>query len=322
LIPKKLLDPAIREVAPLTTESEYHLKQDQEVILSGKTKIIPEHSLTDQKGNKCFFYSVKVPFTVAGTNEKAVLDITMDITEQKDADAERTKMVADIVQRNKDLEQFSYIISHNLRAPVANILGLVNILQTIGFDKEEEKNVIGYLSTSAQNLDNVIIDINHILDLQHEVNEKKESIQFASLLNEIKLSIINVINDGHVQINSDFSKVGEISAIKTYLYSIFYNLISNSIKYRRHDIAPIIDITSAVVNNKIQLIFKDNGLGIDLKRKRGEIFGLYKRFHDHVEGKGMGLFMVKTQVQTLGGTIAIASEVNQGTTFTMEFDVN
>jgi signal transduction histidine kinase len=103
------------------------------------------------------------------------------------------------------------------------------------------------------------------------------------------------------------------------MYSIFHNLITNSIKYRQPGIAPIIEITSTVHQGKIDLVFKDNGLGIDLKRKGTEVFGLYKRFHHHVEGKGMGLFMVKTHVETIGGTISIESEINKGTTFTISF---
>ncbi len=82
----------------------------------------------------------------------------------------------------------------------------------------------------------------------------------------------------------------------------------------------VIEITSHKINNKIGLSFRDNGLGIDLKKNSGEIFGLYKRFHNHVEGKGMGLFMVKTQVELMGGKIAVTSEVNKGSEFSIEFD--
>jgi signal transduction histidine kinase len=84
----------------------------------------------------------------------------------------------------------------------------------------------------------------------------------------------------------------------------------------------LIAIKSKVIANKVELEITDNGLGIDLKRKGKEVFGLYKRFHYHVEGKGMGLFMVKTQVEALGGTIKIESEVNKGTTFTISFPLS
>ena len=103
-------------------------------------------------------------------------------------------------------------------------------------------------------------------------------------------------------------------------YSIFYNLISNSVKYRRPKIGTIIEIKSHLVNNQIELTFSDNGMGIDLSRNGDQVFGLYKRFHTHIEGKGMGLFMVKTQVENLGGAISINSKPNEGTIFKIVFE--
>ena len=320
--PNELINKSANGTIPANNDTDQYQQEDCDVIVTGKSKIIPEVNFTDHNGNKHLFHIVKVPFTVAGTHERAVLGIILDITEQKQAETERTKMVADIVQRNNNLEQFSYIVSHNLRAPVANILGLTNVIETIGLDKDEENKVIGHISKAAKNLDTVIRDINYILELKHEVSEKKQRVQFSHLLDEIKSGIGSIIKEDHVSIISDFSATDEILTIKSYLHSIFYNLISNSIKYRQNDIAPVIEITSAILKNKIQLTFKDNGLGINMKRKGKEVFGLYKRFHDHVEGKGMGLFMVKTQVETLGGTITIASEVNKGTEFTIEFEIN
>ena len=238
------------------------------------------------------------------------------------AEAERTKMMADIVQRNKDLEQFSYIISHNLRAPVANISGVTELLQMPGIDKYDEKNFMRDLSLSVKKLDSVIMDLNYILQLKKKENKEPESVNFSELLKDIKLNLSDLIKDNDVLIISDFSIVDEIPALKSYLYSIFLNLITNSVKYRRPDVRPVVEITSTRSAGKIQLNFKDNGLGIDLGSRGDQVFGLYKRFHNHVEGKGMGLFMVKTQVESMGGKISIFSEVNKGTEFRIEFELN
>ena len=105
------------------------------------------------------------------------------------------------------------------------------------------------------------------------------------------------------------------------MYSIFYNLISNSIKYRQQQVPCLIEIKSRRVKDTIELVFTDNGMGIDLQKRGDQVFGLYKRFHTNIEGKGMGLFMVKTQVETLGGKISIQSEVNKGTEFKIEFEI-
>ena len=240
--------------------------------------------------------------------------------EKEKRETERTKMIGDIVQRNKDLEQFSYIVSHNLRAPVANILGLVDVIQNIGLNRQEEIKTTRYLAIAARNLDNVIMDINTILDLKHNVNEKKEIVVFEELLSQIKFSLDDAITYKMVQITSNFSAVKGMVTLKSYLYSIFYNLITNSIKYKQPGVKPVIDIYSSILKDKIRIVFKDNGLGIDLKKNGKYFFGLYKRFHNHIDGKGMGLYMVKAQVESLGGTITVSSEVNIGTEFRIEFD--
>jgi signal transduction histidine kinase len=147
-------------------------------------------------------------------------------------------------------------------------------------------------------------------------------VKFSELLADINVSIEHLLRNEDVKIICDFAEADEMFAIKSYLYSIFFNLISNSIKYRHSDRLPIIEITSFKNNTGIQLVYKDNGLGIDLNNKGDQVFGLYKRFHNHTEGKGMGLFMVKAQVETLGGQIRIESEVNKGTTFKIEFVIS
>lgn len=110
-----------------------------------------------------------------------------------------------------------------------------------------------------------------------------------------------------------------IQSIDTYLESILYNLIYNGIKYCRDDVKSTIQIHSYKKRNRVYIEVEDNGIGIDLDRFGKKIFGLYQRFHDHVNGKGIGLYLVKTQVEALQGKISIDSEVNRGTTFKLTF---
>ncbi len=259
---------------------------------------------------------------LSGTNENKLLASFVDITERKNNELERGKITADLLQRNKDLEQFTYIVSHNLRAPVANILGITDLLQSGGLDKKEEEMMIGDLSTSVTRLDTVIKDLNYILQLKRDVTENREVIKFSKLVDDIKASIADLIKNENAEITYNFHEADEMLTMKSYIYSVFFNLISNSIKYRQPNMRAVIDITSAKVGNNVILTFKDNGLGIDLKKKGDQVFGLYKRFHTHTEGKGMGLYMTKTQVEIIGGTISIASEVNKGTEFKIEFYSN
>lgn len=247
--------------------------------------------------------------------------LTENITERKTLESERQKILEEMMQRNRDLEQFTYIVSHNLRVPVANIIGICDYMQNTEMDSEEKEEMDNGLRVSAHKLDEIIKDLNIILQLKSEISEKKEVIRFTDLINNIKISFVNLIEKEEVTFLTDFSAVEEIKTIKSYLYSIFYNLISNSIKFRRQNINPIIEIKTELVEDKIEISYKDNGLGIDLEKKGDLVFGLYKRFHTHAEGKGMGLFMVKTQVETLGGSISIKSEIDTGTEFTIKFEI-
>jgi PAS domain S-box-containing protein len=240
-----------------------------------------------------------------------------DISERMEADLQREKMTLDITQRNRDLEQFTYIVSHNLRAPVANILGISNLLDIADLEEGHKREALIGITSSARRLDEVISDLNAILQEKQKITEQKQIVDFQSLVDDVHSSIENMINRESVIIKTDFREVQGIATIRSYLHSIFYNLITNSIKYRQVDIPLLVEVKSARVKDKIRLDFKDNGLGINLKTQGDKVFGLYKRFHPGTEGKGMGLFMVKTQVETLGGSISVKSEINGGTEFTI-----
>jgi PAS domain S-box-containing protein len=280
-----------------------------------------KHILSDRRMIKKDGSFIEVEANVKKIDDNNIMAIARDITERKAMEFERFKIINDLLQRNRDLEQFAYIVSHNLRAPVTNIIGITDYLQDTEMKPEERDEMNHGLRTSVSQLDTVIKDLNNILQMkQREISEKKEKVKFSKLLDDIKLSIATLLEEEKVVFITDFNEVDKIMTIKSYMHSIFYNLISNSIKYKQHDSAPIIEIKSKISEHKMELIFKDNGLGIDVDKKGDQIFGLYKRFHTHAEGKGMGLYMVKTQVETLGGKISIKSKINQGTEFRIVFE--
>jgi len=306
----------------------YFFADNRERILDALTDAVTGKTINyevpyhQSDGSNKWFY---VTYHPVWNHRKEVLGVIMsqtDITKRKNLELQERKITADLIQRNNDLEQFTYIVSHNLRGPVATILGISDVIKDETLDETEKKVFIDGLIGSVKKLDDVIMDLNNIIRSKNTVNDKKEKVDFRQLLVEVTAGIQNVTNGAPANIKSDFSEVESMVTLKSYMYSIFYNLISNSIKYRQHDVAPVIEIKSRKINDKIELLFKDNGLGIDLKKKGDQIFGLYKRFHmESAEGKGMGLFMVKTQVETLGGRISVESEVNVGTQFKIEFEL-
>ena len=165
-------------------------------------------------------------------NPIRILGIMQDVTKLKIAEIERTKMVKDLIQRNKDLEQFNYIVSHNLRAPVANIIGFADALNDSAYPASLQKEFLSQLSVSVSKLDQVIRDINGILVVRQKVNEVKELLSLSTIVNNIEISIQNLIQQYNVTIQTDFKEIDQILSIKSFMHSILYNLISNAIKYR------------------------------------------------------------------------------------------
>jgi PAS domain S-box-containing protein len=246
----------------------------------------------------------------------------VDITKEKLDEIFKDKLSSDVMQRNKNLEQFSYIVSHNLRSPVANIIGLTSVLHEDGLDARMKKEMLTGLFSSVNKLDDVIKDLNQILQIKKDVSEKSEWLLISSIVKDIETSLGKIVKDEDALILYDKIEHDRIFTIKSYLYSILYNLILNSLKYRRKDVQPIIEVTSKENEKQLEIKVKDNGLGIDMKKKGDQVFGLYKRFHSETaEGKGMGLFMVKTQVESIGGRISLTSVVNEGTEFTIKLEL-
>ncbi len=313
--PEKLIGQSIRSVIPKENSEEEFVNRDREIIRTGEIKILPDLLFTDSTGNKRIFHITKVPYTLAG-NEKAILGIGTEITHQKQAEAERMKMMADIVQRNKDLEQFSYIVSHSLRAPIANILGIADLVKNENLGDDELSFLFNGLTESVIKLDDVVMDLNEITQLSHTISEFKEEVNFSDLLTDVKSGIGNLISTYDVCINADFVEAPSFHIVHKYMHSIFHNLITNSIKNKKTGSAVVCNIRSKKNNNCLELFFKDNGTGLDLTKTGDQVFDLYKRYHLGTAGnKRMGLFMVKAQVEDLGGQISVTSEVNNGTEF-------
>lgn len=295
----------------------------QSVLSTGKSlKLAPNTVLISHNSKKEYSISDSCAPIIDKRNKMmgAVL-VFRDVTEQKREEALNAVITADLIQRNKDHEHFSSIISHDLRGPVANILSLTSVVNGKGLTKDEKAFIMNALTVSAERLNEVIVDLNTILNVGKQLSEKREQIRFSKLVSDIQFSISDILKKEKANFSVDFSIVDKTFAIKSYIYSIFYNLISNSIKYRRPDVPLDITIKSRLEDKKIILTFKDNGLGIDLDTIGHHMFKLYKRFHiNKAEGKGMGLYMVKMQVEKIGGTINVESKVNQGTQFTISLN--
>jgi signal transduction histidine kinase len=224
-----------------------------------------------------------------------------------------------LVSHNNELQQFSYTISHNLRGPVASMLGLIN-LHNLAETPQEGKQILGLLEQSTLSLETVIRDLNKIIDIRNDKFSIYEKVSLLQELDLIKNTLHPYITANEAQIESIFQEE-ELTSVKAYINSILYNLISNAIQYRAFDRNPRIQITSKLLGQHIQIEVSDNGLGIDLSKFKGDLFKLYKRFHTHTQGKGLGLYLVKQQVDKLHGHIDVESRLNSGSTFRISIPV-
>jgi len=227
----------------------------------------------------------------------------------------------ELIEQNTRLEQFAFIISHNLRAPMARLVGLSSILH-FAKDPIETSEIVRLMVKSTHDLDQVIKDLTLILGIQKMNTKILSEIELASLLKKVLTTLETEISETKTKVISDFSRLNDVTSLHPYMESIFYNLLSNAIKYRHPDRPPVIHVSSKVVDEYGLITFEDNGLGIDVEKYKDNLFNLYKRFHFHTEGKGMGLYLVKTQLTALGGKIEVDSKVDEGTRFNIYLKQN
>ncbi len=220
---------------------------------------------------------------------------------------------------NSELRQFSYTISHNLRAPVARLIGLSHLLarEMEGFTGEQQ-HMLKLLCKSTSDLDNIIRDLNKIIDIRNEIYGIKEKVNLFQEVSRILLTLKEQI-PADAQIETRFEEAPYVYGVHPMINSILFNLISNAIKYRAYTRPLRLTLQSKMNGSNVVLTVTDNGLGINMQQFGKDLFAMYKRFHTHTDGKGLGLYLVKTQMELMGGKVEVHSELNIGTTFTLTF---
>ena len=231
----------------------------------------------------------------------------------------------DIVRKNKalalanrKLSDFAHITSHNLRAPLTNMESLLRFYRE-SKDPKDRADLIDKFETVVNNMNLTTDVLVKALQANAEPTEELETLSFQEVFQKIKESISSQIAESNAKIITDFDEVPTIAYNRVYMESIFLNMLTNAIRYQSEKRSPIIKIKSLLRNGKTMLSFEDNGLGIDMERNADKLFGLNKVFHRHPDSRGVGLFMTRTQIESLGGEISAVSTVDHGTTFTIIF---
>lgn len=222
-------------------------------------------------------------------------------------------------EQNRKLDEFAHIISHNLRAPVNNIQALINLLDS-NSDIGDYKLIFDKLKNVSKNLSETMNELMDTLKVKTQPQVDLTEIRFKEVLDKVVQSLEGELIVAEASVTFDFNNAPSIHYSKPYLESIFQNLLTNAIKYRSRERKPTIHFKTFMRENHLELEVADNGQGIDLERFGDKIFGMHKTFHDHKEARGVGLFLIKTQIEAMGGSISVTSKVDEGTTFKIRFN--
>jgi PAS domain S-box-containing protein len=292
------------------------------------TKVVHEWEIQRKDGVvvPCEVRIVKIP-----AKDRTLLRISViDITERKRseqmlqnekerieaANKRLTKLNGVLNVQKKQLSDFAYIASHNLRAPAGNIKQLI-AFHGDDDSAEGKKYFHEQMNLVADNLLDTINDLAEVVKIKSRSEMSKDNVDLTKTVEKILTSINREVESSGAKVTCHFDEVNTFQFSKSYLESMLHNLLTNAIKYRHPDRKPEIEVRSYDKGTHYQITCKDNGLGLDLDKYGDKVFGLRKTFHRHPNSKGVGLFITKAQVESFGGSIEVDSEPNKGATFTI-----
>lgn len=241
--------------------------------------------------------------------QKQLLENQNKILEQKVA--EQTEHLAkandELMVSNNELGQFSYTLSHNLKAPVATLEGLLNLVH---FDKMDKNNkeIFDYIKQSVKSMNQVFTDMNHMLEMRNQLYISSEKVSLRKLIDALYNNFYEEINVNNFQFNCSFNGEIKLNTNARRLSGALFQIISNAIKFRSTNRTPQLLIDYAENHDCCCIKVRDNGIGFDSSYFREKLFYPYQKFHEHFAGKGLGLYTAKIFVESIGGNIAIESK--------------
>lgn len=325
----KKVNPAFVNLLEYTEEelfskkiSEFIYEEDRvltngfrESLTSGMPLVNFENRYVTKSGKLIWLNWTSTPLI----KENLIYAIAKNITFRKQSEEERTNQLISLGEKNKNLKTLNYKTSHDLRAPINNLLALSELLDFNTISNSETLKILDLIKSSAQGLKKSLDEFIDHIKHDDSLESKMQKLSFNQVLNDVQGTISTLIKSSNTEFTCDFSKLPMISFYRPYMESIFLNFISNSIKYAKPNASPKINITSKIEDGQKKLIYTDKGLGFDKERVGEKIFDLYQGFHDNKDSKGVGLYLVHNYVTKLGGTITVESVVNKGTSFTIVF---
>ncbi|HEX4886932.1 MAG TPA: ATP-binding protein [Luteibaculaceae bacterium] len=240
----------------------------------------------------------------------------------KELEVKVRERTAQLQRKNQELEQFTFAISHDLKNPAINMVELVKLMDGSDAASNEalQKTLVEQLGNVSKKMLRNLLDLIELLKYAGTDELPKERVNLHELIEDVKAGIAPDKLNGLAKLTVDLGGFTHLYANRSNLQSIFQNLISNAIKYRKPDVPAEVSIRTRLEKDRAFIDIRDNGMGIDLQKHGERLFGIFQRLHHHVEGSGIGLHLVKSMVEKNGGVVTVQSEVNQGTCFTLQFE--
>lgn len=298
-------------------ENSTFLQHAIEAALNGhlvkKQMVVWNH----QKEEITIDFSIKPALDANGDAEYLVAE-GRPIEEMVQTQNEVKRLLDISTSQNSRLLNFAHIVSHNLKSHAGNIAMLVKILAENHMELAESPQ-FNYLAKASDGLGETIANLQEVAASRTQNTDSFEHMNLKPIvlqsLDAVKANLITTRASCRVSISDTI----KIKGIPSYVESIVLNLITNALKYRSPKILPNIEIHAYEHEEYVAMSVKDNGLGIDLKKHRDALFGMYQTFHKHPEATGIGLFITRNQLDTMGGQIEVESEPGKGSTFTVYF---
>jgi signal transduction histidine kinase len=225
---------------------------------------------------------------------------------------------AQLVKYNKELEQFTYVATHDLKSPLANIQGYLDLLEIdLENPSDDVLDSLKWLKYSVAEAQQVIRELTNALKARNSKDELRKAINLEELVESVLSGMRSRILAGKVIFICDFTELNDFMYYPVALRSILQNIISNAIQYSNKSAHPEIIVSTRKIENEVHISIKDNGPGIDLSTNQAKVFGLFKRVQNDGSGSGIGMYIVNKFLENYGGRLTLDSELGKGSTFTV-----
>lgn len=269
--------------------------------------------LKDINGNFIWVEIKSTPIFNLQNEIVAFEGVIMNIDAIKKHEQKLIEQKAELETKNKELEQFTYITSHDLRSPVVNLITLLDMFDENEM-QEQNKFILDKVKITGKRMYETLHDLIDVIAIQKRTTSPFEMVNLDIISKDIISQLSFDINESKANVSLNLEVVN-FSYVRVHLKSILQNLLTNAIKYRSSKRPLNINISTKKERDYIILSVKDNGSGMDLNKIGDRLFGMFQVFHNSKDGKGLGLYIVKKQIEMMGGHIEVESNVDVGTIF-------